>query len=46
MEAAAGAALTLVGHDAAYTGAWMRSSNSPGLLVTPEPGDPAPDPNN
>ncbi|KAB2383630.1 hypothetical protein [Actinomadura montaniterrae] len=32
--------------DRRITGAWMRSSDSVGLLVTPEPGDPAPDPNN
>ncbi|MFB4300831.1 hypothetical protein [Actinomadura sp. NTSP31] len=32
--------------DRRITGAWMRSSNSLGLLVTPQKGDPEPDPNN
>ncbi|HEU5031266.1 MAG TPA: hypothetical protein VFV01_40570 [Spirillospora sp.] len=32
--------------DRRITGAWMRSSASVGLLVTPQPGDPPPDPNN
>jgi hypothetical protein len=32
--------------DRRITGAWMRSSDSVGLLVTPDKGDPEPDPNN